>query len=67
LGRKKLKPWDIAAGIIIVEEAKGKVTDFSGNKINIYTDNILFSNGKIHEEMIKILNLGKILIRDEEF
>lgn len=64
---KKLKPWDIAAGIIIVEEAKGKVTDFSGNKINIYTDNILFSNGKIHEEMIKILNLGKILIRDEEF
>ncbi|MGC8814244.1 inositol monophosphatase family protein [Dictyoglomus sp.] len=61
---KKLKPWDISAGILIVEEAKGKVTDFSGNNIDIHTDNILFSNGKIHQEMIKILNLGKIFIRN---
>jgi len=50
-----------------VEEAKGKVTDFSGNNIDIHTDNILFSNGKIHQEMIKILNLGKIFIRNEKF
>lgn len=53
----KLNPWDVAAGTLIVLEAGGKVTDFSGNPIDIYKDEILASNGLIHDEMLKVLNL----------
>lgn len=53
----KLAPWDTAAGCLMVNEAGGKVTDFKGNKLNIYSKDseTLASNGKIHEEMVKIL------------
>ncbi len=50
-----LKPWDICAGKLIVEEAGGLVTDFFGNKIDIFTKRILATNGKIHEAMISVL------------
>ncbi len=52
----KLFPWDVAAGILIVEEAGGKVTDFKGLPTDIYSKEIVASNGKIHNEMIEILN-----------
>lgn len=48
-----LHPWDICAGKLIVEEAGGFVTDFDGNKIDIYSKRILCSNGKIHNAMIE--------------
>lgn len=51
-----LNPWDICAGKFIVEEAGGLVTDFSGNKIDFYSKQILCSNGKVHNGMISILN-----------
>jgi myo-inositol-1(or 4)-monophosphatase len=51
----KLSPWDMAAGNLMVTEAGGKVTDFSGGPFNIYLKEILASNGKIHQEMIDIL------------
>ncbi len=51
-----LHPWDICAGKLIVEEAGGLVTDFHGSKINIYSKNILSTNGKIHEQVIKAMN-----------
>ncbi len=51
-----LHPWDICAGKLIVEEAGGLVTDFHGNKTNIYTKRILSTNGKIHEQVIKVMN-----------
>lgn len=51
----KLHPWDVAAGKLMVEEAGGQVTDFSGNPTTIYGRQILASNGKIHEEMVKVL------------
>ncbi len=54
-----LKPWDIAAGIIIIREAGGKVTDFDGAPIDVYGTEILASNGKIHKEMIEVLSAGK--------
>lgn len=50
-----LKPWDLCAGILIVEEAGGMVSDFSGGKADIYGHEILASNGFIHPEMIKII------------
>ncbi|MBI2076254.1 MAG: inositol monophosphatase [Candidatus Aenigmarchaeota archaeon] len=51
-------PWDIAAAKIIVEEAGGKVTDFSGND-TIHGGNAVVSNGRIHEKIIEILNRGR--------
>jgi myo-inositol-1(or 4)-monophosphatase len=54
----KLKPWDVAAGKLIVEEAGGRVSDFVGNGLDIYGKEILASNGPIHAEMVKILAKG---------
>jgi myo-inositol-1(or 4)-monophosphatase len=50
-----LQPWDTAAGLVILEEAGGRVTDFSGNPFSIYGRQILATNGKIHEEMRRVL------------
>ncbi len=54
----KLKPWDSAAGMVILEEAGGRVTDFGGGPYSIYGDELLASNGLIHEEMIEVLRGG---------
>jgi myo-inositol-1(or 4)-monophosphatase len=50
-----LQPWDTAAGVLILEEAGGRVTDFKGGPFSIYMKEILASNGRIHEEMVKLL------------
>jgi myo-inositol-1(or 4)-monophosphatase len=53
-----LNPWDVGAGLLIVQEAGGKVTDFSGKKYKKLADmgrSVLASNGKIHAQMVKIL------------
>lgn len=52
----KLEPWDSAAGYLIVEEAGGKVTDLQGNKFSVYQHKVLATNGKIHEEMLRVIN-----------
>ena len=50
-----LKPWDIAAGILIVEEAGGIVTDFFGSTDCTFGNSILASTPFIHEQMMKII------------
>lgn len=55
----KLFPWDIAAGALMVREAGGRVTDFGGGPFDIYSKEVLASNGKIHQEMVDILSKGK--------
>ncbi|MGV8057726.1 MAG: inositol monophosphatase family protein [Smithellaceae bacterium] len=50
----KLKPWDTAAGCLLVEEAGGKITDIFGKPWNLFSPNILVSNGPIHEQMIAV-------------
>jgi len=60
---RKLKPWDIAAGIILVKEAGGKVTDFNGNDIQLDDDTFLASNGLIHDNMLEIIKLERIVIK----
>jgi myo-inositol-1(or 4)-monophosphatase len=50
-----LHPWDTAAGLVILEEAGGRVTDFAGNPFSIYGKQIIASNAKIHEEMVAVL------------
>lgn len=56
----KLSAWDSAAGFIIVEEAGGKVTDLKGDYYNPYQPGIIASNGKIHDELVRIVNGGQI-------
>ncbi|HEY3276764.1 MAG TPA: inositol monophosphatase family protein [Syntrophorhabdaceae bacterium] len=51
----KLHPWDVAAGVLIVREAGGVVTDFKGVDYSIYSDEILVTNGLIHEQMKDVL------------
>jgi len=48
------KPWDLAPLGIIVEEAGGKSTNVRGER-TIYTGNFLSTNGKIHEEVLRLL------------
>ena len=53
--QRNLNYWDIAAGIILVKEAGGFVTDFKGNNDFLKNKTILVNNSKISEEMVKIL------------
>lgn len=54
-----LKKWDIAAGIIILKEAGGKVTDLSGGESFYETGNILASNYGLHDSLISLLSVPK--------
>jgi myo-inositol-1(or 4)-monophosphatase len=57
----KLNPWDVAAGTLIVEEAGGVVTDFKGSPLDIYGQETLASNGRIHGEMVRVLGRKRAL------
>jgi myo-inositol-1(or 4)-monophosphatase len=50
-----LNPWDVAAGVLLIEEAGGRVTDFVGGELDIYTPKVLVSNGRIHDQMMRVL------------
>lgn len=50
-----LKPWDIAAGAVIVEEAGGRLSMLDGKPLDIFGDEIMASNGLIHDEMLEIV------------
>jgi myo-inositol-1(or 4)-monophosphatase len=49
-----LKPWDVAAGSLIVQEAGGRVTDFSGRAFSSHRPQVLATNGHIHDEMMAV-------------
>jgi myo-inositol-1(or 4)-monophosphatase len=52
-----LQPWDVAAGLLLVKEAGGKVTDFSGRdwtEPSVFGRETLATNGRIHAEMLKM-------------
>lgn len=49
-----LKPWDTAAGVLLVEEAGGRVSDFDGKPYRLGGLVILASNGCVHEEMQRV-------------
>jgi myo-inositol-1(or 4)-monophosphatase len=55
-----LQAWDSAAGFLIVEEAGGKVTDFKGNHFSPHQRHLIATNGKIHDELLGIVNGGTI-------
>ncbi len=51
------KPWDYAAGELLIKEAGGKFTDLNGNEVSPTSGvaNIIASNGHVHEELVRIL------------
>jgi len=51
----RLYPWDTAAGALMVEEAGGKMSDFSGGPFNLFGEQTLASNGLVHQEAIAVL------------
>ena len=51
-----LNPWDVAAGVLMVNEAGGKVTNYDGTPLSIYKPPICASNGAIHAEMLAVLS-----------
>ena len=55
---KHLRPWDVAAGALIVTEAGGIVTDWTGGRLDIHEGAVVATNGAIHEELIA--ELGRV-------
>ena len=51
----RIEPWDVAPGVLLVQEAGGKVTDFQGNPWKLETSDLLFSNGRVHTTMLNLL------------
>lgn len=52
----KLRPWDTAAGALIVQESHGRVTDFRGAPFDLFGLQTLASNGHVHAAMIALLS-----------
>ena len=54
-----LNPWDLAAGVLIIREAGGRVTDFSGADARMIGGPIVASNGVMHEWFLDVLTAGE--------
>ncbi len=54
----KLKPWDMAAGMLLVEEAGGLVSDRWRKPTDVYTKSIVATNGLIHDSLIDLISPG---------
>lgn len=50
-----LNPWDMAAGVLLIEEAGGQVSDYDGSRFSIYSPPMVASNGLIHAQMLSVL------------
>jgi myo-inositol-1(or 4)-monophosphatase len=53
-----LSPWDMAAGVLLVQEAGGRFTDFKGSASSVYGKQVVASNGLIHNMLVDILGRG---------
>jgi len=54
-----LKPWDVAAGSLLVEEAGGRATNMDGAPLDLAGAQIIASNGRIHQEIIEVINAAR--------
>jgi myo-inositol-1(or 4)-monophosphatase len=52
----RIDPWDVAPGVLLVQEAGGKVSDFQGNPWRPQTSDLLFSNNRLHEEILSLIS-----------
>jgi len=51
----KIEPWDVAPGVLLIQEAGGEVSDFHGDSWKLQTSDLLFSNGKVHQELLDLI------------
>jgi myo-inositol-1(or 4)-monophosphatase len=51
----KIEPWDVAPGVLLIQEAGGGVSDFHGDSWKLQTSDLLFSNGKVHQELLDLV------------
>jgi len=51
-----LNPWDVAAGIILIREAGGVVSDFAGNRMNVTGSDIVAANNPVYNEFLEIVS-----------
>jgi myo-inositol-1(or 4)-monophosphatase len=51
----RIEPWDVAPGVLLLQEAGGKVTDFDGHPWKPETSDLLFSNGRLHTTVLNLL------------
>jgi myo-inositol-1(or 4)-monophosphatase len=56
---QNLKPWDTAAGMLIAREGGATVTDFTNTPFTVDANEILATNGKIHNEMLSLMEINK--------
>jgi myo-inositol-1(or 4)-monophosphatase len=52
---RRLQPWDVAGGALIVDEAVGQVTAMSGGRYSSREGSVLASNGLIHAQMLETI------------
>jgi myo-inositol-1(or 4)-monophosphatase len=52
---QSLNPWDVAAGVLIVEEAGGRTSGFSGGRVRLDGGEMVATNGRIHAALIQTL------------
>ncbi len=57
---RNLKPWDTAAGMLIVREAGGMVTALDGGPFSYENGNTLASNGRVHDEMLRVVRAVQV-------
>ena len=60
-----LSPWDIAAGVLLVEEAGGRVTDFFGGDTYLESGHVIVTNGLLHEWMCD--GIAAVFPRDGDY
>jgi myo-inositol-1(or 4)-monophosphatase len=52
----RIEPWDVAPGVLLVQEAGGKVSDFQGNPWKPQTGDLLFSNKELHDRILSLIS-----------
>jgi myo-inositol-1(or 4)-monophosphatase len=52
---QRLKPWDVAAGTLIVEEAGGRTSGLDGRAFDLHAGDVVASNGAVHDEMLSTI------------
>jgi len=53
-----LNAWDIAAGALLVQEAGGRISDTQGRPFHVDCRNVLATNGRVHDEMVRLLRMA---------
>lgn len=62
----RLKPWDVAAGVLMVREAGGVVTDMEGGYYSVFSRSTLATNGAIHSSLVSVIGPKTTALAEQE-